>query len=112
MAGRAIVCGGRDYDDAAMVENILTQLAPSAIAHGDARGADRLADNWAVRHRVLVIRYPADWTVGRKAGPLRNQHMLEDFKPDYLIAFPGGRGTADMMNRARNAGLHIYELPI
>jgi hypothetical protein len=110
MSGRAIVCGGRDYDDAQMVERVLTKLAPTAIAHGDARGADRLADAWAVRHSVLVTRYPANWTVGRKAGPLRNQRMLEDFKPDYLIAFPGGRGTRDMMDRAQAAGLHIYEL--
>jgi hypothetical protein len=107
---KAIVCGGRDYADADMAEYLLTWLAPAAIAHGDARGADRLAHDWAIRHGVVVTRYPADWSLGRKAGPLRNQHMLEDFKPDFVVAFPGGRGTADMVKRAKEARIATYEL--
>jgi hypothetical protein len=37
---------------------------------------------------------------GRAAGPRRNQRMLEDFRPDLVVAFPGGRGTAYMVRRA------------
>ena len=39
-------------------------------------------------------------TYGKAAGPIRNQQMLDEGKPDVVIAFPGASGTADMINRA------------
>ena len=55
--------------------------------------------------------YMADWDgLGRKAGPIRNQRMLDDGKPDLGIAFPGGRGTADMVRRAREAGVETIQV--
>ena len=47
-----------------------------------------------------------DWKkYGKKAGPLRNQQMLEEGKPDLVVAFPGGNGTADMVRRAKKANI-------
>src|SRR5258708_15682483 len=34
---------------------------------------------------------------------LRNRDMLCDGKPDLIIAFPGGKGTAGMVDLARKA---------
>jgi hypothetical protein len=46
--------------------------------------------------RVTVEAHPADGKKhGRAAGPIRNQKMPEE-KPELVVAFPGGRGTADM----------------
>jgi hypothetical protein len=57
---------------------------------------------------VPVVRYPADWARhGNAAGLVRNQQMLDDGKPDLAVAFPGGKGTADMVRRARKAGIPI-----
>lgn len=53
-----------------------------------------------------VTPVPADWSLGKKAGPLRNQRMI-DMKPDKLLRFPGGRGTADCERRARAAGIEV-----
>ena len=50
-----------------------------------------------------------DWALGRKAGPIRNQRMLDDGKPDLVIAFSGGKGTAGMMAIARRAGVKIIQ---
>jgi hypothetical protein len=36
--------------------------------------------------------------------------MLDEGKPDLVIAFPGGGGTADMMRRARAAGVEVLEV--
>jgi hypothetical protein len=36
--------------------------------------------------------------------------MLDDGKPELVVAFPGGRGTADMMRRAREAGVEVIEV--
>ena len=55
--------------------------------------------------------YPADWKANAKAaGPIRNAEMLADFKPDTVIAFPGGRGTADMVRKAKAAGVRVIEV--
>ncbi len=61
---------------------------------------------------LSVQAYPAQWhQYGRAAGPLRNQEMLTDAKPDLVLAFhrnlARSRGTADMVRRARAAGVPV-----
>jgi hypothetical protein len=36
--------------------------------------------------------------------------MLDEGKPDLVIGFPGGTGTADMLSRAEIAGVKIIEV--
>lgn len=80
------------------------------IIHGAARGADTLAAEWASLANVPVKAYPANWERdGVAAGPIRNRLMLLDGKPDFVIAFPGGLGTADMVKIARDAGIQVME---
>ena len=108
---RVLVCGGRDYRDAPRVAFVLRSLRPSLIAHGGARGADLLARDWATGDGVPQCAYPADWEkYGRAAGPRRNADMLAHFKPDLVVAFPGGRGTADMVERALAAGVNVVKV--
>lgn len=53
----------------------------------------------------------ADWEdLGRKAGPIRNQRMLDDGRPELVVAFPGGPGTAHMCRIAREAGVEVIEV--
>lgn len=112
---KILVCGGRDYNNYSTVKNVLDYYAKQydlTIIHGGARGADSLATQWfeETKDCVLII-CPAKWlTYGKKAGPIRNQYMLETFKPDMVIAFPGGNGTAHMVKIARNAGVKITEV--
>lgn len=78
---------------------------------GCARGADMLGIEWAEANGIEVARFPADWdTHGRAAGPIRNQQMLDEGKPDLVVAFPGGRGTADMVRRTKAAGIELILL--
>ena len=44
------------------------------------------------------------------AGPRRNARMLAEGKPDLVVAFPGGRGTADMVSKARAAKVEVMEI--
>jgi predicted solute-binding protein len=70
-----------------------------------------MAEWWAKAEGVPCEVYQADWArLGRKAGPIRNQRMLDEAKPDVVIAFPGGRGTADMLRRTRQAGVEVIEV--
>lgn len=112
---RVLVCGGRDHPDPIGVRLHLDSMhAASPIAcviTGDARGVDRTAMMWANENGVPTEPYPADWEKhGRAAGPIRNRQMLDEGKPDLVVAFPGGRGTADLVRRAKAAGIPVREV--
>ena len=78
------------------------------MIHGCAPGADSLAAEWAELNEVAQSRFPADWVKhGRAAGPIRNKTMLQVGKPDMVVAFPGGKGTADMVHKAQAAKVTV-----
>jgi aspartokinase-like uncharacterized kinase len=113
---RVLVTGGRDYRDGQAVSRALSDLREKhgdiLIIQGGASGADQLARDYAHDHRVEYLNYPADWRGhGKSAGPIRNQRMIDDGKPDLVLAFPGGRGTADMVRRAEEAGVLVTHCP-
>lgn len=109
-----LVCGGRDYVDGAAVFRALDRAHAkrpiTLLIHGAARGADTLAEKWARDRQIPYVGVPAEWTRLRKAaGPIRNQRMLDEWKPEGVIAFPGNDGTSDMKERADKAGIKIWE---
>ena len=108
---RVIVCGGRDYTDRKTVFAFLDKFVPGTVIEGGATGADNLAAAWAKANGAELITVRADWaTYGRAAGPLRNQRMLAEFEPHGVIAFPGGKGTENMKQQARLAGVNVVEV--
>lgn len=81
------------------------------VIHGKARGADTLADEWATANNIPRMPMAADWARhGRSAGPIRNGEMLFHGRPDGVVAFSGGVGTADMVRQARIAGVPVWEI--
>ena len=111
---RILVCGGRDFTDRDAVFRCLDHLqherGVTCVIDGAARGADTFAHEWAEARGVTSERYPANWNRdGKRAGPIRNAQMLSEGKPDGLIAFPGGRGTADMVAKSKAAGVPVWE---
>lgn len=105
---RIVVTGGRDFNDADLVNRVLTRIDPSEIAEGGASGADRLVALWAHENDVPCTTFPAKWALhGRAAGPIRNRQMLEEFSPDLLVAFPGGRGTANAVSLAEKMNIPV-----
>ena len=114
---RVIICGGRDFTDRGLMcealyhaLNVRAASCEATIVHGGAPGADTLAasidgEAWGCDFKHEV--HTADWDrYGRAAGPRRNQEMV-DAGADMLIAFPGGRGTADCVRRAEKAGIRV-----
>lgn len=81
------------------------------IIHGAANGADRHASDWAGDHAIANEPYEADWeNQGTFAGPARNKRMLQEGRPDLVVAFPGGKGTRNMIELARKAGVEVVEI--
>jgi hypothetical protein len=110
---RVLVCGGRYYTNMREMTRVLDGLVPrpTLIIQGGAFGADACASEWAYKRDVLERQFPADWKKhGRAAGPIRNQQMLDEGQPHLVVAFPGGFGTADMVRRARAAGVRVIEV--
>ena len=110
---RVIVCGGRDFADRtglyAALDRFRSLHGITCVIQGAAPGADTLAYDWAADRRVMVINEPAmRKKYGKSAGPKRNQHMIDAHKPNAVIAFPGDVGTADMIKRAKAAGIPVY----
>jgi hypothetical protein len=111
---RILVCGGRDYANRnavfAALDRVAYERGISVIIHGAARGADTLAADWAKARNVPALPFPAEWALhGKAAGPIRNQRMLDEGRPDGVVAFPGGNGTADMVRRAEDAGIKVWK---
>lgn len=117
---RLLVTGGRDYNDRDAAWSILDRLdherGIGLLIHGACPsrtgGADRLAHDWAyLRGHVLVFPVPVDRNLDGEwpaAGIRRNARMLRISRPTAAVAFPGGRGTADMVARLREAGVPVW----
>ena len=140
LTGVLLVCGGRTWgailpdateeqvvvamEQRARTWSVLNNLAEKrmevlAVRHGGAKGADSLAGEWANRHGYVVQVFPADWNKhGKAAGPIRNQEMIDAFDPARpgtskvvcVVAFPGRTGTADLVERAKKAGIKVWEV--
>lgn len=136
---RVLICGGRDfgesYEDHCLFEDALKafQEEHGKITHvvcgaqvtwgsepdRNDHGADYMAILWAIKNEVNFSGFPAKWKrLGRKAGPMRNTEMLEAYRNifsdsiniDFVIYFPGGAGTADMVRQAKAADVRTWEV--
>lgn len=109
---RLLVCGGRDFNDYNLLWETLDTFKPAItfMILGGARGADQIAEDYAKNTIIDYKVYPADWnTYGKKAGYLRNKQMLEEGKPEYVLAFWDGKskGTANMIKLAQEANVTV-----
>jgi len=111
-AGRRIlVTGSRTWSHLGQLRTVLArwyQQHPDAVlVHGDAKGADRLAASMWAQWGGRTEAHPADWTThGRRAGPLRNRHMV-DLGADVCLAFirGGSAGASHTASLAEAAGI-------
>jgi YspA, cpYpsA-related SLOG family len=119
VCARVLVCGDRNFKNANYVVQVLDfvhnigndiHYGIDTLIHGGASGVDSFAGSWAdYTDECLVEVYPADWDkLGKAAGPIRNTKMLEEGKPDFCIAFPGGKGTLNMVNQCKKAGVPVF----
>lgn len=111
---RVIVCGSRHGHPRAelILDQWLSEPRTSMVQviTGGAKGVDTQAAEWAGRNGLMSVVVPAPWEVhGRAAGPIRNSWMLL-LNPDLVIAFPGGKGTANMVGQALSHSVEVREV--
>ena len=114
---RILVTGGRDFgrefNESAFIfscmDHIHEEYGQFHLIHGGAPGADFTADKWAKQREIIHTCHSAEWRRHEKAaGPIRNEEMLF-WDLSLVVVFPGGKGTADMKQRAEKEGLNIRE---
>ena len=109
-----LICGGRDYADTKRVRETVISLAEEGfdqIIEGGATGADTLAREAGWYFELDVVTYWANWgKYGKSGGGIRNHKMLTDGMPQLVVAFPGGRGTADMVGQALAYGVEVRKI--
>lgn len=115
-----IIAGSRDFTDYNIVDKTVRKFLNSkniidkpTIICGMARGADMLGYVFAKRYNFPLQKFPADWSLGRKAGPIRNEKMAKyarDNGNGILLAFWDGwsKGTQSMINLAKKYDLEIH----
>lgn len=129
---RVLVCGSRTFNDWDLFKDTMSELVPGndhTIISGAARGADTMASEWAKYRGCALEEYPAKWyEYGKAAGPIRNKQMLDEGKPDLVLAFlsPVAKqeifyglssskhspGTRDMIRQAEKAGIPVKVIEV
>lgn len=119
-----LVTGSRRWTDTqALGRALMRCYAPATnchscvVIHGDASGADTIADNWAFGLGIPTLPMPAQWDFyGRAAGPRRNESMVEVLTHLKLCGYvchvlacplPGSRGTHHCAHLAQEAGFVV-----
>ena len=117
---RVLICGSRNWTNKARIGRYLDSIMDDegytadmiTVIHGGCKGADHHAGMEAKGRGISVVEYPANWVKhGLCAGPVRNQQMIDDGKPDRVIAFHAdlnsSKGTKDMVARAK-----FHDIPV
>jgi len=100
---RIIVAGTRTFFNYRLTKEVLDELINKLgqsleIVSGGAKGADYMGEKYASEHDIPVKRFDADWSIGKRAGIIRNELMGN--YADGAICFwdQKSRGTLHMIN--------------
>ena len=110
---RILFCGDRNWSHYKTIVDVMLELHPSLVIEGEAKGADSMAADAGEYYQIPVLRFPADWNkYGRAAGPIRNSQMLNEGKPDLVVAFHDdistSKGTRNMVEQSKKQGIQVY----
>lgn len=102
---KLIVAGGRDFNDRSYMLQCLSGLAQQGLIPdepelvcGMARGADLLAHSiWSQANQV-IHEFPANWSIGKSGGPIRNSLMGKFADAGVCFWDDKTRGTAHMID--------------
>ncbi len=109
-----LVTGGRKYTNRLHVYDALDAYHQghniALMISGGAPGVDWFARQWCHTRGVHMASVDGLWKLhGKQAGPIRNAAMLL-LRPDVVLAFPGHKGTRDMIEKAQRAGVPVIEV--
>lgn len=111
---KVLICGSRDFNDYKLINSFVQSLPDETVLiEGEARGADSIARDAAIKRGLRVEKFPADWQkYGKKAGILRNYDMLQEGKPNIVVAYStdikNSKGTKNMLEQSIKVDIPAY----
>lgn len=102
------VVGSRGFSDYRFLCEQLSVIPIAKIVSGGARGADSLAEKYALDNGIDVEVLKPDWArYGKAAGMIRNKLIVE--QSEVVVAFWDGqsRGTKDSIDYAQKTGKKV-----
>jgi len=107
----AVVTGSRSWTDKEQIRKKLLEYDIHLVIHGGCpKGADALAQEVCKEEDIPVEKCKAKWDkYGRVAGFIRNAEMLDEYKPDIVLAFWDGEspGTSNCIKQASFRGIKL-----
>lgn len=112
---RVAVVGSRFFTDYDYVKSSLDKISEvdkiTVIVSGGARGADSLGERYARENGIEFVLFAADWNKhGKAAGPIRNKQLIEEGKPEMVVAFKPGKGTMNTIGHAERNNIEVVIL--
>lgn len=108
---KVIIAGSRNFNDYEKLKEVcdfmLSRQTDIEIVSGVARGADLLGEQYAKEKGYQIKQFPADWSMGKQAGYVRNEQMAQ--YADAAIVFWDGKskGSQHMINLAKKYDLKV-----
>lgn len=113
---RVLVTGSRRWTDTAKVysalfDTVVVVDSDVTVVHGGCpTGADAIAEDIVNAWPALVVTevHPADWSKGKRAGPIRNKEMVA-LGADVCLAFidKDSIGSVQCAKAAEKAGISV-----
>ena len=108
---KTIIAGSRSIFDYNLVCDIINKCPfkhqISEVVSGVCAGVDSLGERWAKENSLPIKQFPANWSLGKKAGPLRNKDMANYADALVLIWDGKSKGTKHMIDIAEKNGLAV-----
>lgn len=104
------IVGSRNFNDYKKLEKevdgIRSDVDVTLIVSGGCKGADSLAEKYAISNNIPISIHKPDWDMyGKAAGPIRNKLIIDE--ADIVLAFPqkgvihsGTRNSISLANKA------------
>ena len=109
------VSGGKHVADGAAVWTTLDRARAKhgdmVLLHGGSPGVEKIAASWAEARGVDQVVCRPDWKAHGKAAPFRRNDELLSLLPRGVIAFPGSGITGNLVDKARQLGIPVYQVP-
>ncbi len=111
---KVIIAGSRSFDDLDLMKEKCDSILQGKVAthdihiiSGTARGADRTGELYAKARGYKIMYFPADWSLGKQAGLIRNAQMLEH--ADAVVVFWDGssNGSKHMISITKDKGMPL-----